>query len=79
MKALATMAVTLVTLGGIGECNGFTTSKRAEDIQENVERICGKDRESPPHGGVENIMLMDGSEDDGIVTCHDGTNHYFNG
>jgi hypothetical protein len=78
-------AAILVAAGALGlgvagcEWNGVTTRSKASDIQTNVERICGPHRGAEPRGGVQNIMLMDKSEDDGIVTCDDGTNHYFDG
>lgn len=74
---VALIAVALF-LGGC-EWNGLSSKQISKDIIENVERICGPSRDSLPRGGVQNIMLMDGREDDGIVTCDDGTNHYFDG
>lgn len=72
------LLIVVVALTGC-EVNGLTTRQKARDIQKNAERICGKDSEGV-RGGVRNIMLMDGTEDDGIVTCEgDGTNHYFDG
>lgn len=72
--------VVAVTVSGCEACNGGLTnssSNLAHQIIPEVEKICGHERDSAPHGGVMNIMLMDGREDDGIVTCFDGTNHYF--
>jgi hypothetical protein len=79
VKAALLLAVPVLALSGC-EMNGLTTRQKARDIQRTVERICGKDDKAElSRGGVRNIMLMDKSEDDGIVTCMDGTNHYFDG
>lgn len=79
---LAVLIVAALFVAGC-EFNGLTTREKARDIQNNSEQICGAPGKYPAafdkHGGVENIMLMDGSEDDGIVTCADRTNHYFDG
>ncbi len=69
----------LLVLPGCEACNGgmfHESDKIAPQIIDKVEAICGPDRDGV-RGGVENIMLMEAREDDGIVTCHDGTNHYF--
>lgn len=66
-------------LSGCEVANGGienASSKIAKGILPVVEGICGRD-DKERRGGVRNIMLMDGREDDGIVTCNDGTNHYF--
>ncbi len=77
------ITIGLVCIAGVGlagcESNGFTSSTISKDILHKVNSICGPARDSQPRGGVVNIMLMEGREDDGIVTCHDGTNHYFDG
>lgn len=80
MKKLFAGSLAAVALVATGcEWNGgLTNSSEAisKDILERVSDICGEDRNGI-RGGVDNIMLMDKREDDGIVTCHDGTNHYF--
>jgi len=77
--AVATLAALLVaTLLSGCEINGVTSKSISSDILDNANRICGPNRDSG-RGGVENIMLLQDKEDDGIVTCHDGTNHYFDG
>ncbi len=58
--------------GGLGN----EGSKIAAPIIEHANEVCGKDRDGV-RGGTENIMLMEARADDGILTCHDGTNHYF--
>lgn len=73
-------AVALVALTGCESGNGFQTAGgRSKSILRAVEPICGASRDSGPRHGVVNIMLMEGATDDGIVTCGDGTNHYFDG
>lgn len=71
--------IAALAVSGCESCNGgvfHESAKISDQILHKVERICGEDREHG-RGGVENIMLMEDREDDGIVTCHDGTNHYF--
>lgn len=73
---LGAIVLSTVALAGC-EVNGARTSHSvAVDIVDKAEEICGANRREG-RGGVENIMLMDGRTDDGIVTCHDGTNHPF--
>lgn len=79
MKRYLVVILTTVAAFGSGcEINGLSSRQISHDILDNAERICGDSR-AGARGGVDNIMLMDGREDDGIVTCHDGTNHYFDG
>ncbi len=79
------ITIGLVCIAGIGlsgcdAFNGARSSKStARDILDAVEPICGPSRDSQPRGGVVSIMLMEGHDDDGIVTCFDGTNHHFDG
>lgn len=77
---VASLAAAALAVSGCEGCNGGITGSSkniSKDILKVTEQICGKDRNAMPRGGVDNIMLMDEREDDGIVTCHDGTNHYF--
>jgi hypothetical protein len=78
-RVLAAVAVgaSVLTVAGC-ELNGVSSRQISGDILRSVEEICGDSREGS-RGGVDNIMLMDGRQDDGIATCHDGTNHYFDG
>lgn len=80
MKKLFAGSLAAIALVASGcEMNGGITGSSeniSKDLLEKVEEICGADRNGV-RGGIENIMLMDKREDDGIVTCHDGTNHYF--
>jgi hypothetical protein len=73
---LAVIALVMVFAVSGCEYNGLSSQAVSGDILREVESICGVDRNGI-RGGVENIMLMENREDDGIVTCHDGTNHYF--
>lgn len=83
-KFMAIGALALLPLASIGECNGVTSNQVSGDIIRSVEQICGATPDSP-RGGVMNIMLMDGRQDDGIVTCRKlgpgdkRLNHYFDG
>lgn len=67
------------TVSGCEACNGGLGNKGstiAAPIIRHANEVCGVDRNGV-RGGTENIMLMSDREDDGILTCHDGTNHYF--
>jgi hypothetical protein len=78
-KAALLIVPFALALGGCEACNGgITHSSRniSDQIIRAAEGICGASADSP-HGGVKNIMLMESREDDGIVTCGDGTNTYF--
>lgn len=79
IKRVTTVGVAAAAVVAMAGCewNGVSSSAISKDILRTVERICGENRDARPRGGVQNIMLMEGREDDGIVTCHDGTNHYF--
>ncbi len=72
---LIPLAATLaVSLTGCEAFNGGLTNSSsviAQPILREAERVCG------PRGGTLNIMLMTDREDDGILTCADHTNHYF--
>lgn len=81
MKRSVLMILAVLALLASG-CEGFNGglggegSKIAQPIIDHANKVCGKDRNGV-RGGTENIMLMEKREDDGILTCHDGTNHYF--
>lgn len=77
MRKLIILPFAVIALAFSGcEFNGLSSRQISRDILKTVNQICGYDREHG-RGGVENIMLMEDRQDDGIVTCHDGTNHYF--
>ena len=77
MKRIIVLAlVAAVGFGASGcELNGLSSEQISKDILRESERVCGANADSP-RGGIENIMLMEGREDDFIVTCADRTNHY---
>jgi hypothetical protein len=80
-KRITAGLIAFAALGSAG-CEGGNAFKtaggRAEAIKVAAEAICGDSADSP-RKGVINIMLMEGAADDGIVTCGDGTNRYFDG
>lgn len=79
-KLLLGLAVAGALVGAGCEADQtFGTAKgTAGHILKAAEAICGDNLDSG-HQGITNIMLMEGSTDDGIVTCNDGFNSYFDG
>jgi hypothetical protein len=60
----------------VSGCEGFQANQSwlhnlGPRIQRNADKTCAE------RGGTANIMLATDRQDDGIVTCQDGSNHLF--
>jgi hypothetical protein len=80
MRALIGAVAALGATTMLGSCEGDASFRSGESVGRDIiraaESICGENREGI-HGGVINIMLMEGRQDDGVVTCFDGHNEPF--
>lgn len=75
-KKMAIGFAALLTAGAVSGCevNGLRSSASVgHQIIKAADRICA-DR-----GKTANIAWMEKRTDDVVVTCKDGTNHYYNG